>query len=97
MRYTPTGKPVASFSIVLTYTSAVPGHERQIETDWFNVVAWGNLAETCKQALSKGQAVYVEGRIKTRRWRDTDRTFHSQAEIIAHRVFSLALPGQGSP
>jgi single-strand DNA-binding protein len=60
--------------------------------DWFNVVAWGALAETCKQTLSKDQPVYIEGKLKTRRWRDSDDTVHSQAEIVAQNVFPLALP-----
>jgi len=90
MRYTPTGRPVASFSIVMTLESAPLGAALEATTDWFNVVAWGNLAETCKQTLSKGQPVYVEGRLKTRRWRDTDQAIHSRAEIIAHSVFPLA-------
>jgi single-strand DNA-binding protein len=92
MRYTPTGKPVTSFSIVLTLAGTDSDDERQTETDWFNVVAWGALAETCKQTLSKDQPVYVEGRIKTRRWQNTaDRTVYARAEIIAHSVFPLAL------
>jgi single-strand DNA-binding protein len=92
MRYTPTGKPVTSFSIVLSYAGASGETEQPLETDWFNVIAWGTLAETCKQTLDKGQPVYVEGRIKTRRWQDADLTVHSQTEIIAHNVFPLALP-----
>lgn len=91
MRYTPTGKPVTSFSIVATLAAPSTDGPDQSVPDWFNVVAWGALAETCKQTLSKGQPVYVEGRIKTRRWQDADQTLHSQAEIIAHSVFPLAL------
>jgi single-strand DNA-binding protein len=87
MRYTPTGKPVTSFSIVMTLVGA----PLESEPDWFNVVAWGDLAETCKQTLVKDQPVYVEGHLKTRHWQDADRTDHSRAEIIAHTVFPLAL------
>jgi single-strand DNA-binding protein len=94
MRYTPTGRPVTSFSIVMTLVTTKSEGKEYAETDWFNVVAWGNLAETCKHTLSKGQPVYVEGRLKTRRWQDTDRIDHSQAEIIAHSVFPLALSSQ---
>jgi single-strand DNA-binding protein len=86
MRYTPTGRPVTSFSIVM----ALAGAPVEGDPDWFNVVAWGDLAETCKQTLVKDQPVYVEGQLKTRRWQDADRTDHSQAEIIAHTVFRLA-------
>jgi single-strand DNA-binding protein len=92
MRYTPTGKPVTSFSIVMTLASTLSDGERRADTDWFNVVAWGALAETCKQTLSKDQPVYVEGHIKTRRWQDADHTIQSQTEIVAHSVFPLALP-----
>ena len=91
MRYTPTGKPVASFSIVTTLADPVVDSERGNQIDWFNVVAWGALAETCKQTLNKNQPVYVEGQIKTRHWRDADHTVHSRAEIIALCVFPLAL------
>jgi single-strand DNA-binding protein len=89
MRYTPTGKPVTSFSIVTTYAWMSSNHEVQEETDWFNVVAWGNLAEECKQSLAKGQRVYVEGRIKTRRWDDENNVPHSRAEVVAQGVISL--------
>jgi single-strand DNA-binding protein len=89
MRYTPTGKPVASFSVVTTHTYVASNDERQRETDWFNVVVWGNLAEVCKDTLSKGQPVYVEGRVRTRRWRDPADAQHSRAEVVAQRVHAL--------
>jgi single-strand DNA-binding protein len=89
MRYTPSGKPVTSFSIVTTYSWLSSNHDIQEETDWFNVVAWGSLAEACKQSLTQGQRVYVEGRIKTRRWNDEDNVSHSWAEVVAQGVISL--------
>lgn len=87
MRYTPSGKPVTSFSIVTTHTSSLD-HRRQ-ETDWFNVVAWGILAEACKEYLSKGQRVYLEGRVKTREWRDEHDVARSCAEVVAQNVIPL--------
>jgi len=47
------------------------------------------LAEECKQSLAKGQRVYVEGRIKTRRWDDEDNVPQSRAEVVAQGVISL--------
>jgi single-strand DNA-binding protein len=91
MRYTPNGKPVTSFSIVTTHNWVSSNHEIQEETNWFNVVAWGNLAEACKQSLTQGQCVYVEGRIKTRRWNDEDNVSHSWAEVVAQDVISLTV------
>lgn len=88
MRYTPDGKPVTSFSIVTTHTWVSSSHERHQETDWFNVVAWGALAEQCKQSLRKGQSVYVEGRMKTRNW-TKDAAPRSWAEVVAQSVIPL--------
>lgn len=89
MRYTPSGKPVTSFSIVTTHTWISSNQEIQEETDWFNVVAWGTLAEACKQSLTQGQCVYVEGRIKTRRWNNEGNVPQSWAEVLAQDVIAL--------
>lgn len=89
MRYTPAGKPVTSFSVVTTHRWLSSNGEQHEETDWFNVVAWGDLAEACKHALQKGQQVYVEGRMKTRRWSDANDARLSCAEVIAHDVIAL--------
>jgi len=88
MRYTPTGKPVTSFSVVTEYTWAASDGSSHKDIDWFNVVAWGDLAEACKRSLHKGQLVYVEGRIKNRQWQD-DQTYHTCAEVVAQDVIAL--------
>jgi single-strand DNA-binding protein len=63
--------------------------ERHTETEWFNVVAWGNLAEICKQYLTKGQQVYIEGRLQTRRWDDKEGNKHSSVEVVANEMMML--------
>ena len=88
MRYTPTGKPVTSFSIVTECTWAASDGSSHKDLDWFNVVAWGDLAEACKRSLHKGQLVYVEGRIKHRQWQD-DQAHHTCTEIVAQDVIAL--------
>src|ERR1700752_1687451 len=72
MRYTPSGRPVTSFSVAVSRAWTSTDGERHEETEWFNVVAWSNLAETCKQVLTKGQQVYIEGLLQTRRWEDAE-------------------------
>ncbi|MCL0034840.1 single-stranded DNA-binding protein [Dehalococcoidia bacterium] len=62
MRFTPSGKPVTSFSLATNRVFTASDGERRKETEWFNIVAWNRLAETCNQFLTKGQQVYVEGR-----------------------------------
>jgi single-strand DNA-binding protein len=53
------------------------------------VVAWGNLAEICKQYLIKGQQVYIEGRLQTRRWDDKEGQKHTSVEIVASEMMML--------
>ena len=89
MRYTPSGRPVTSFSVATTRTWNSPDGERREETEWFNVVSWGNLAEICKQYLTKGQQVYLEGRLQTRRWEDQEGKKHYTTEVVANEMIML--------
>jgi len=89
MRYTPSGRPVTTFSLATSRTWNTSEGERRTETEWFNIVAWGSLAEICKQFLNKGQQVYVEGRLQTRHWEDAEGTKHSATEIVANEMIIL--------
>lgn len=89
MRYTPNGRPVTTFSVATSRSWSSLEGEKRTETEWFNVVAWGNLAEICKQYLTKGQQVYLEGRIQTRRWEDSEGVKHCTMEIIASEMMVL--------
>ena len=64
MRYSASGNPMTSFSIASNHvgTPLQPESSRE-ETEWFNCTAFGRLADTCNQYLSRGQQVYVEGRL----------------------------------
>ena len=66
--------------------------ERHEETEWFNVVAWGSLAEICNQYLRKGQQVFVEGRLHTRRWEDSEGRKHFATELVAREMIMLGEP-----
>ncbi len=89
MRYTPNGKPVASFPVAVTRTWVKPEGERAEKTEWFNVVAWERLAEICSQYLAKDSPVYVEGRLETRSWESEDGQRHYRTEIVANEVIIL--------
>ncbi len=90
MRYTPSGKPVTTFSIASSRSWNTSEGERRTETEWFNVVAWGSLAEICKQYLNKGHLVYVEGRLQTRHWDDPEGNKHTSTEIVANEMIMLS-------
>ena len=89
MRYTPSGRPVTSFSLSTSRSWTSPEGERREETEWFNIVAWGNLAEICKQYLSKGHQVYIEGRLQTRGWEDETGKKHFRTEVVANEMIML--------
>ena len=89
MRYTPNGRPVTNFSVATTRGWTSSEGEHREETEWFNVVAWGNLAEICKTHLNKGQQVYVEGRLQTRGWEDEDGKKHFRTELVASEMILL--------
>lgn len=90
MRYTPSGRPVTTYSVATSRNWTTSEGERRVETEWFNVVAWGSLAEICKQYLSKGQMVYVEGRLQSRHWDDAEGNKHTSVEIVANEMIMLS-------
>jgi len=89
MRFTPSGKSVTTFSVACTRSwKSIDGVEHS-DTDWFNTVAWGELAEISKQSLSKGSLVYIEGRLQSRTWQDINGSQHKSIEIIARDILLL--------
>ncbi|MBN1230371.1 MAG: single-stranded DNA-binding protein [Anaerolineales bacterium] len=89
MRYTPSGRPVTTFRVATNRTWNTTDGERKTETEWFSIVAWGGLAEICKEHLTKGQQVYVEGRLQTRSWDDESGNKRSSVEIVAKEMVML--------
>jgi single-strand DNA-binding protein len=89
MRYTPSGRPVTTFSVATSRSWNTSDGERHTDTEWFNVVAWGNLAEICKQYLTKGQQVYIEGRLQTRHWEDKENVKHATVEVVATEMMMI--------
>ena len=94
MRYTPNGNPVTSFNIAVSRSYNTQDGERREETEWFRVVAWNQLAERCNQYLSKGQKVYVDGRLRTDRWEGRDGTPRTTIEIVAQNVVFMSRPSE---
>lgn len=94
VRYTPSGAAVCNFSIATTdrWKNKDTGQPEE-RTEWHNIVVWGRQAETCKEFLSKGRSVFVEGRLQTRSWDDKDGNKRYTTEVIAARVQFLTPRG----
>ena len=97
MRFTANGTPVTSFRIAVNRSFQPTAGDRRDETEWFSVVAWNKLAETCNQFLGKGRRVYVEGRLQTRSWEGQDGQRRYRTEIVAMDVIFLDRQGAAMP
>lgn len=91
VRFTGTGNPVANFNIATTER-----YQNTERTEWHRVVVFGKQAETCKEYLTKGRQVYVEGRLQTRQWDDKNGNKRYTTEILAQRVLFLGGAPAGS-
>lgn len=89
MRYTPSHRAVTNFNVATSRSWKTADGERHSETEWFNVVAWGSLAEICHQYLAKGQQVYIEGRLQSRKWEDDEGNKRTTVEIHANEMIML--------
>jgi single-strand DNA-binding protein len=95
VRFTPSGRAVAKFSIATTESWMDQESGRQERTEWHNIVVWGKQAESCGQYLAKGRQVFVEGAIRSRSYDDKEGNKRYITEIIAQRVQFLGSGGGG--
>jgi single-strand DNA-binding protein len=86
LRFTPSGRAVAKFSLATSEQWTTPEGQRQDRTEWHNIVVWGKQAETCGQYLSKGRQVYIEGSIRSRQYDDKEGQKRWITEVVAQRV-----------
>ncbi|MBX7230221.1 MAG: single-stranded DNA-binding protein [Burkholderiaceae bacterium] len=98
VRYTPDGAAIASISIATTSKYKNKTGEMVEETEWHRVTFFGRLAEIAGEYLKKGRAVYVEGRLKTRKYTDKDGVEKYATDIIASEMQMLGgREGMGTP
>ena len=96
-RFLPDGKAVCNFSVATTDTwkDKATGDKKEA-TEWHRVSTFGRLAEICGEYLKKGSQVYVEGKLRTRKWQDKDGQDRYTTEIIADAMQMLgARSGMG--
>jgi single-strand DNA-binding protein len=87
VRYTPSGSAVCNVSIATTRNwKSKDSGDKVEETEWHRVVFYDRLAEIAGDYLKKGRPVYVEGRLKTRKWQDKDGKDTYTTEIVAEQM-----------
>jgi single-strand DNA-binding protein len=95
-RYLPSGDAVTNIRIATTDAWKDKSGEKQEHTEWHRVAFFGKLAEIAGEYLKKGSPVYVEGRIRTRKWQDKDGQDRYSTEIVADRMQLLGGRAGGS-
>lgn len=94
LRYTPSGAAVVTMNLATNY-SYKSGDERKEEVEYHRMVAWSKLAEICSQYLTKGSKIYVEGRLKTRKWTDQNNIERYTTEVIISDMVMLSSKNAG--
>lgn len=89
VKYTPSGAPVAKFSLATDESFKDRNGEQQKRTEWHNIVAWNKLAEICGEYLTKGKQVYIEGSIRSRQWEDQSGAKRTAYDIMARSMTML--------
>ena len=83
------GIAVANFSLATTESYTNKQGERVNQTEWHNIVLWRGLADIADKYLKKGNSVYVEGKITTRKWEDKDGNTRYSTDIVADKMTML--------
>jgi len=96
LRYTPSGSAVCSFGVATNRSWTTSEGVQQEKAEFHNVVAWTKLAEICSQYLTKGQKVYIQGRLQTQTREGKDGNRRSRTEIVADQMVMLQRP-RGAP
>ena len=89
VKYLDNGVAVANFSLATTESYKNKEGERVNQTEWHNIVLWRGLAEVAEKWLKKGSNVYIEGKIKTRKWEDKEGNARYNTEILADNMTML--------
>lgn len=93
-RTLPSGQAVSNFGLATNRVWVNPDNrEKQEQTEFHNIVAFGKLAEICNQYLTKGSLVLIEGRIQTRNWQDQNGGTKYRTEVIVEKLQMGPKPG----
>jgi single-strand DNA-binding protein len=96
IRHLDNGIAVANFSLATTESYTNKQGERVNQTEWHNIVLWRGLADVAEKYLKKGNSVYIEGKINTRKWEDKEGVTRYSTDIIADKMTMLGSKSDNS-
>ena len=97
LKYTPSGRANVNFNLATNAVWKDQEGNQQEKTDWHRVSAWGKLAEIIGEWLKKGSYVYIEGRLQTRSYEDSNGVKKYITEVVATDLEMLGKKGEGAP
>jgi single-strand DNA-binding protein len=89
IRYTESGNVVATFPLATSDKFKGKAGDWQERTEWHNITLWARLAEIAGEYLAKGKGVFIEGRLKTRKWQDKEGKDRYTTDIIGEKMLML--------
>jgi len=96
VRHLESGAAVANFSIATSETYKDKQGNRQETTEWHNIVLWRGLAEIAEKYLTKGNLIYIEGKLKTRNWQDKEGNTRYTTEVVGDNMTMLGSKNEGN-
>lgn len=90
IRHTQTGQTVANLSAATSERYKDKSGQQQEQTEWHRITLWGKLGEIAEQYLKKGDLVYIEGKLKTRKWTDKNGQDRYTTEIVGNELRMLS-------
>ena len=84
------GVKVANFTMATNETYKDKNGDRQEKTEWHRIVLWRGLAEIAEKYLQKGKQIYLEGRLRTRQWKDKDDNTKYTTEVVGDNMVMLS-------
>ncbi len=96
VKYMENNVALAKFSLATTESYKDKSGNQVQQTEWHNIVLWRGLAEVAEKFLKKGSKIYLEGKIKTRSWEDTNSVKKYTTEILGDNLILLDKKGDGS-
>lgn len=88
-RALPSGTAIANFSVATNETRKDQNGQYIDSTEWHRCVAFGNQADFINKYFTKGRLVYIDGRLRTRKWQDSNNATHYSTEIMADTAMLL--------
>ena len=95
VRYTNDNRPIANLTLATSESWKDQSGQKQEKTEWHRIVIFGNLADVVQKYLKKGDSVYFEGKLQTRKWTDQSGQEKYTTEVVVDRGGTMVMLGKG--